>query len=191
MKTLELRTADGRCIARHVEMACSFRSRCLGLLRRANIPDQQGLLLVPGGSIHTLGMRFNIDVVFLNRQMRVLELLEYVPPWRVVIAPRGTARVLELAAGRIATTRLMAGTFLLVHSVSTDPSERPTIKLPSMSVMPCERAPLRFSLRLPLDRRCPGPTKAQCSAGVKPVRTLPPYLRALDFRAKTKRSAEN
>lgn len=191
MKTLELRTVDGRCIARHVEMACSFRTRCMGLLRRPNIPDQQGLLLVPGGSIHTLGMRFNIDVVFLNRQMRVLKLLEYVPPWRVVIAPRGTARVLELAAGRIATTRLTAGTFLVVHSAPMDPSDRPTIKAPSVTVTPCARAPVRFSLRLPTERRCTRPTKARCSVDVKGVRTLPPYLRALDFLARTRRSAEN
>ena len=190
MKTLELRTADGRCIARHVEMACSFRSRCLGLLRRASIPDQQGLLLIPGGSIHTLGMRFSIDVVFLSRQMRVLKLLEYVPPWRVVIAPRGTARVLELAAGRVGTTRLTTGTYLIVHSATTDPSERPTVQQPALRVAPCEREPLRFSLRLPIDRRCTGPAKTQCSVGVKAVRTPPPYLRAIDFRARTRRNVE-
>src|SRR5688572_22297260 len=96
MKTLQLHTADGRCIARYVHMACSFRSRCIGLLRQTGIPEHGGLLLVPGGSIHTLGMRFTIDVVFLSRQMRVLGLTERVPPWRLVFAPRGTARVLEI-----------------------------------------------------------------------------------------------
>lgn len=190
MKTVELRTVDGRCIARHVEMACSFRSRCLGLLRRARIPDQQGLLLIPGGSIHTLGMRFSIDVVFLTRQMRVLQLVEYVPPWRVVMAPIGTARVLELAAGRIATTRLTTGTYLIVHSASADPSERPTVRQPALRVVPCKRTSLRFSLRLPIDRRCTGPAKAPCSVGASAVRTPPLYPRVLDFRARTRRNAE-
>ena len=72
MRILELRTADGRCIAHHVHLACSFRSRCVGLLRHRHMPEQEGLLLVPGGTVHTLGMRVAIDVVFLNRQMRVL-----------------------------------------------------------------------------------------------------------------------
>ena len=58
MKTLELRTMDGRCVARRVRMACSFQSRCVGLLSRRAIPLEEGLLLMPGGRIPTLGTRF-------------------------------------------------------------------------------------------------------------------------------------
>lgn len=152
MRPLELRTADGRCIARHVHMACSFRSRCIGLLRRQSMPEQEGLLLMPGGSVHTLGMRFNINVVFLNRQMRVLGLAQNVAPWRILIAPKGTTRVLELAAGRIAATQLTADTYLVVDRPSDDPSGRTTAELPRAGRIHCERSPIQFSLRLP--RRC-------------------------------------
>lgn len=163
MKIVELRTATGRCIARNVQMACSFKSRCLGLLRRSAIPEQAGLLLVPGGSIHTLGMRCTIDVVFLNRQMRVLGLAEGVPPWRIRLAPKGTRRVLELAAGQISATRLGIGMYLLIESTSTDRSERPTIKLSRAPAPLCERQQIQFSLRLPLDR-CRSQTPAgKCS----------------------------
>lgn len=165
MKTVELRTVDGRCVAPHVQLACSFRSRCMGLLRQTNMPEHGGVLLVPGGSIHTLGMRFSIDVIFLSKQMRVLGLAERVPPWRFVIAPRGTARVLELAAGKIAATRLTTGTYLTVDSSPANPSERPTIKLPTVRSAACERLPIQFSLRLPLDRRCTGPAQVPCSHG--------------------------
>lgn len=164
MRTLELRTADGRCIAHYVHLACSFRSRWVGLLRHRHIPEQEGLLLVPGGTVHTLGMRFDIDVVFLNRQMRVLELAEHVAPWRIVVAPKNTARVLELAAGKIATTRLTAGTYLVVDRPADEPSERTTIKMPRTRRTPCERAPIQFSLRMPADRRCTGPMEAECNA---------------------------
>jgi uncharacterized membrane protein (UPF0127 family) len=187
MKTLELRTADGRCIACHVHMACSFRSRCMGLLHRANISDQMGLLLVPGGSIHTLGMRFTIDVVFLSRQMRVLGLTERVPPWRVVIAPRGTARVLELAAGRIAATRLTMGTYLTVDSVAADPREH----LPIKHKVACQRRPIQFSLRLPVERHCTGSIEATCSTGARGVRIPLPYPRAPGSRAEMTPSVEN
>lgn len=189
MKTLELRTADGRCVARQVRMACSFRSRCIGLLRQANIPEHGGLLLVPGGSIHTLGMRFTIDVVFLNQQMRVVGLTERVPPWRFVIAPRGTARVLELAAGKIAATRLTMGTYLTVDAAPSDPSERPTIKLPRSRNSACERTPIRFSLRLPLEKRCTGSMAAKCSVGQGGVRIPLPYRRAPGSRAVMRPSA--
>lgn len=189
MKTLELRTADGRCIARHVHMACSFRSRCIGLLRQENIAEHGGLLLVPGGSVHTLGMRFAIDVVFLSRQMRVLGLAERVPPWRLVIAPRGTTRVLELAAGKIAATQLTTGTYLTVDVATVDPSERPTIKLPRSRGTACERTPIQFSLRLPIERRCTGSIEARCSAGGKEFRTPPPYRRALGSPAVMRPSA--
>lgn len=188
MKTLELRTADGRCIARQVQMACSFRSRCIGLLREKAMPDHVGLLLVPGGSVHTLGMRFTIDVVFLSKQMRVLGLAERVPPWRLVIAPRGTARVLELAAGKIAATRLTTGTYLTVDSARADPSERPTIKVPRIRSTACERAPIQFSLRLPIERRCTGSIEARCSAGGGSVRTPPPYRPVPGSRAEMRPS---
>lgn len=159
MKTFELRTATGRCIARHVHMACSFQSRCLGLLPRGSMCREEGLLLIPGGSIHTLGMRFSIDVVFLNRQMRIIGLAEHVRPWRIRVAPRGTRRVLELAAGQIAEKSLAVGIYLIVDAEAPsrpDSSARPTMKLPHVRVGPCERQPLRFSLRLPPARRCDG-----------------------------------
>ena len=159
MRLLELRTADGRCIARRVHMACSFRSRCIGLLRRRSMPEQEGLLLMPASSVHTLGMRFNIDVVFLSRQMRVLGLAENVAPWRVVIAPEGTTRVLELAAGRVAATRLTAGTYLIVDRPSDDST---TKKLPRAGHLLCERTSFEFSLRLP--RRCEAQNPAALSA---------------------------
>lgn len=191
MRTLELRTADGRCIAHHVRLACSFRSRCIGLLRHRHIPEQEGLLLVPGGTVHTLGMRFDIDVVFLNRQMRVLGLAERVAPWRIVVAPKDTARVLELAAGKVAATGLTSGTYLIVDEPADEPSERSTIKMPSTHRTSCERAAIQFSLRVPAGRRCTGPIEAECNADARALRTPRPCRPALDARARTRPNVES
>lgn len=177
MKPLELRTAAGRCIVRHVHVACSFRSRCIGLLHRRSMSEHEGLLLMPGSSVHTLGMRFNIDVVFLSRQMRVLALAVNVSPWRIVIAPKGTARVLELAAGKIAATQLAVGIYLIVDRPSDDPGERSTRKLPRAGYLQCERTPIRFSLRLP----------RQCEA----LRTPRPCQPEPDARVTMKPNAES
>ncbi len=129
-----MRTAEGRFIAHEVKIACSLAARLLALSRERSLSTRDGLLLSPARGIHTLGMRFPVDVVFLNRQMRVLSLVQRLQPWRVLLAPRGTVHVLELAAGQIAATRLNAGTFLVVESATPQ----------------CQRAPIRFSLRLPL-----------------------------------------
>jgi len=134
MKTIALRTTEGRFIAHEVRIACSLRARLWGLARQRSLPARGGLLLSAAYAVHTLGMRFAIDIVFLSRQMRVVGLAPLVPPWRVLLAPRGTGRVLELAAGQIAATGLATGTFILVEA------SRP---------QPCGRSPIRFSLRLP------------------------------------------
>jgi uncharacterized membrane protein (UPF0127 family) len=151
-------------------MACSFQARCTGLLRRSILAEQEGLLLVPGGSIHTLGMRCTIDVVFLNRQMRVLGLAERVPPWRIRVAPRGTRRVLEIAAGQVAATRLTVGTYLVVDEAPAEPNDKstcPTVNLRGARREACERLPIQFSLRLPIEHRCTAPISAKCSAGAR------------------------
>jgi uncharacterized protein len=158
MKTFELHTATGRCIARHVHLACSFQARCLGLLSRGAMPKEEGLLLVPGGSVHTLGMRFPIDVVFLNRQMRILGLAEHVRPWRIRVAPRGTRRVLELAAGQIAAHRLKEGIYLIVDAGPPNKPDRSG---------PCERQPIQFSLRVPLQQHCGAPMSEKCSTALR------------------------
>lgn len=172
MKTFELRTATGRCIARHVHLACSFQSRCMGLLSRDAMLKSEGLLLIPGGSIHTLGMRFPIDVVFLNRQMRILGLAEHVRPWRIRVAPKGTRRVLELAAGQIAAHKLKEGIYLIVDAdTPKSPNDymRDYNQLPHARTGPCERQPIQFSLRIPSQQQCarPGPEKCVVEPGAR------------------------
>lgn len=143
MKTIALRTAEGRFIAHEVRIAYSLAARVLALSRERSLPTRAGLLLSPARGIHTLGMRFAVDVVFLSRQMRVLGLAPRVQPWRILLAPRGTGRVLELAAGQIAATGLKAGVFIVVESNESQH----------------QRPPLRFSLRLPLSHEDRNPAQ--------------------------------
>jgi uncharacterized membrane protein (UPF0127 family) len=67
------------------------------MARAAPPPPGEGVLFVPGGSVHTAFVRFRIDVVFLDADGRVLRAAAAVPPWRFRRAPRGTRFVLELA----------------------------------------------------------------------------------------------
>jgi uncharacterized membrane protein (UPF0127 family) len=87
--------------------------RMKGLLGRRTLSSEEGLLLRPAGSVHTWFMRFPIDVVFLDRDLCVLRVVEELAPWRIAGA-RGAKAVLELPAGAAARVRLRAGDVLSV-----------------------------------------------------------------------------
>jgi len=78
-------------------VARSRRARLLGLALRRR-PPAHALLLPRCRSVHTFGMRFPLDLVWLDRDGRVLRVDEAVPPWRVRSC-RHAAAVLE--AGRM------------------------------------------------------------------------------------------
>lgn len=63
------------------------------------------------GSVHTMFMRFPIDVVFLDGELRVLSVREAVPAWRAV-KQRGAKATLELGAGEAGRVGLAPGELL-------------------------------------------------------------------------------
>jgi uncharacterized membrane protein (UPF0127 family) len=112
---LLLKRQDGVTVADKVAKARTFGTRALGLLMRRSFDAHEGLLFEPGGSIHTFGMRFAIDVAFLDRDFRVLKACGEVRPWRMRAAPYKTRYTLELSAGRLATVAIERGTCLLME----------------------------------------------------------------------------
>ncbi|MET0660001.1 MAG: DUF192 domain-containing protein [Steroidobacteraceae bacterium] len=109
MHAVSITTHDGKSVARFTRVASTFATRLIGLLNRKSLHREEGLLISPGGSIHTIGMRFAIDAVFLDDQLQVLKVASHIRPWRSVLAPRHTRHVLELRAGRIGELRLRVG----------------------------------------------------------------------------------
>jgi len=97
--------------ALQVRVAGSFIARGLGLLAGAPLQADEGLLIAPCGSIHTLGMRYAIDVVFLDAAGRVLRICPNVGAGRARIG-RGARSVLELRAGAAARHGLVPGLWL-------------------------------------------------------------------------------
>jgi len=82
-----------------VLVARSFLQRARGLLGRTHLAADEALLLRPCSSVHTFGMCFAIDVVFIDPQGVVVAVREALGPWRFARC-RGAAAVLEMAAGR-------------------------------------------------------------------------------------------
>jgi uncharacterized protein len=82
--------------------------RMKGLLGRPSLPRGEGLLITPACSIHTWFMRFPIDVVFLSRDLEVLDVIASLGPWHTA-GRRGARMVLELPAGEAVRRGLNAG----------------------------------------------------------------------------------
>lgn len=103
-------------IAERGELARSFLARGRGLMGRTALPDQYALIIYPEWSIHTFFMRVPIDVLFVDREDRVVGLREAMPPSRPFagVAPWRGRYVVELPAGVIAATATQLGDQLAV-----------------------------------------------------------------------------
>jgi len=74
-------------------------SRMLGLMGQKALPAHEGLLILPCSSVHTHFMRFGLDVVYLDRDDRVVKVVRGLKPWRFSLGGKGAQKVLELTAG--------------------------------------------------------------------------------------------
>jgi uncharacterized membrane protein (UPF0127 family) len=102
-------------VCRDCAVAETMRSRMRGLLGRGPLQSYEGLLLRPAPSIHTFFMRFPIDVLFLDSDMRVVGIHPAVPPWRAKSSRRARA-VLELAAGSVERCNVRIGDRLALRA---------------------------------------------------------------------------
>jgi len=92
-------TTRGTVIAESVESARGLIRRLIGLIGRRQLACGSGLLIHGCSRIHTLFMRFPIDVVYLDRALRVLRVDSEVVPWRVLPRCVGAFYVIELPGG--------------------------------------------------------------------------------------------
>jgi uncharacterized protein len=122
---------DGTVVCERCLLAETSLARLRGLLGRSGLSSGEGLLLRPAGSVHTAFMKFAIDVVFFDRELRVLKVVPELVPWRTA-GCRGARAVLELPAGEANRRGIRAGTTLTQvwrtgpASSRVNPAPRPT-----------------------------------------------------------------
>lgn len=104
-----INTTRGTVVASRAARASSFLARLRGLMFQADLPPGGGLVIEPNSNIHTFWMRFPIDVIFVDRQDRVVGLVTAMPPNRPFAGARRARRTIELPAGTIATSRTELG----------------------------------------------------------------------------------
>jgi uncharacterized membrane protein (UPF0127 family) len=87
-------------LAEDIQLAEGVFSRLKGLMFEKKIKGD-GILLRPCNSIHTFFMNFNIDVIFLSKNYKIIKILRNMPPWRMSKMYLKAYQVLELEGGSL------------------------------------------------------------------------------------------
>ena len=95
-------------LASCAEVADRGEKRRKGLLGRTQLAPGEGLWILPCEAVHTFGMRFSIDLVYLDRDCRVKKTRSAVPPWRLSACFTAHS-VLELPSGAIGLSETRPG----------------------------------------------------------------------------------
>lgn len=96
-------------IANKASLANNFFTRLRGLLGRAGLPTGGGLIIRPCNSVHCFGMKFVIDVLFVDKDGKVVHAIASMKPGAVSPIVRGAWQTIELPDGMIAATGTQTG----------------------------------------------------------------------------------
>ncbi|HEV2492812.1 MAG TPA: DUF192 domain-containing protein [Terriglobia bacterium] len=114
-------------LAYKVRIADSMLSRLIGLLGRRSLAPDSGLWILPSSGVHTLGMLFTIDVVFLDKNLKVVGVRELLRPFSITSLNLQAESVIELPAHSIFKSRTEVGDELVVssHESALTSNEKP------------------------------------------------------------------
>lgn len=99
----------GERLASRATFARSFWSRMRGLLGRSGLREGEAMVFERSNSIHTVGMRFPIDAIFVDQDWRVVAILARLVPWKLVPPVAGAWGTVEVAAGSAARFGVQIG----------------------------------------------------------------------------------
>lgn len=111
----------GAVLATEARLAANPWTRFVGLMGRAGLSPGEGLHIVPCMSVQTHFMRFPLDILYLDREHRVVKAIPAMRPWRSSWGGRAAHSVLELPAGTIAATVTAVGDQLALDEAGGSP----------------------------------------------------------------------
>jgi uncharacterized membrane protein (UPF0127 family) len=109
-------------LAESAGAATNSKERRTGLLKHTELREGEGLWIAPCEAVHTFGMNFAIDVVFIDRKHRVAKLRERMPRRRISGCISAHS-VLELPAGTVERTGTARGDQLRLEKLEGSPAE--------------------------------------------------------------------
>lgn len=99
----------GTVLGDKIRKADNYFTRLLGLLPKKSLAPGEGLWIVPCKDIHSVGMKFLFDAVFLDKKGLVVHLIESMPPMKLGAFIKTAHTVVELPAGTIADSQTQLG----------------------------------------------------------------------------------
>jgi len=108
-------TTRSSCLGEQIKIADSSIRRLVGLLGKRSLAPGCGLFIVPSQAVHTVGMAFPIDIVFVDKNHCVLGVRKAVRPFRITRVFWRAHGVLELPVGTISDSRTEVGDHLKVE----------------------------------------------------------------------------
>jgi uncharacterized membrane protein (UPF0127 family) len=97
-----------------VTLADTSFARLKGLIGRLKLRSSEGLWVVPSSGIHTLGVLFPLDLIYLDDNYQVIHVIEYFPTFRIAPLKIRAASVLELPPHTIYSSQTQAGDLLVI-----------------------------------------------------------------------------
>jgi uncharacterized membrane protein (UPF0127 family) len=85
------------------------------------MPHDAAMIIAPCNAVHTIRMRFDIDIAFVSREGRVVKVRHAVKPWRMAAA-LGAFAAIELPAGALAQSETIPGDTIVVAESPVSPS---------------------------------------------------------------------
>jgi uncharacterized membrane protein (UPF0127 family) len=107
--------ASGAVVGDKIEVADTSLTRFWGLLGRRGLNTGGGLWIKPSSGVHTLCMMFPIDVVGLDKDLKVIRLWKRIAPFRVTSVNMKIKSVVELPAGHIESSNIQLGDTLAIQ----------------------------------------------------------------------------
>lgn len=97
MKVFSVKNQNGEEICKKCILAETFFDRAKGLMFGDTLPlGSDGMIINPCNSIHTFFMKFNLHIIFLNSENKVVKVIKNLPPWRITRIYFSAKKVLEI-----------------------------------------------------------------------------------------------
>ena len=100
-KVYKLKSSDGSIICHKMIVASDLLSRMKGLMFSESMPECDGFLIKPCNSIHTFFMRYPLDLIFLDKNFKVVKVIYDLAPWKMTWIYLKSHQVLEMKAGTL------------------------------------------------------------------------------------------
>lgn len=107
--------SSGKDLALKLSVAATVPSRVRGLLGRRELAEGEGLLITPCRGVHTFLMKFPIDVLFLDKNNRIIHTVEHLQPHRMTRVLFRSSSVIELPAGAVFNSQSALGDQVVIE----------------------------------------------------------------------------